>query len=189
MKNFSYFVSKLTIIAVVTMISVSCDIKKNNPSNFSPEQIKEGEILVMEGRCNYCHTPEITDGEANYGKILFGHPADKTIPELPGVPVGSQQWMEFISELDSTVWIAGDKIVFSANITPDKETGIGTWSKEDFINTIRTGIHPGWKKKLNKPMPWLDYARLSNEQLTSIYSYLMSQQPVVNKVQGPVIFK
>lgn len=176
-------------MTVIAVISVSCDTEKNNPSNFTPEQIKEGEILVMEGRCNYCHTPEIAPGEINYGKILFGHPANKSIPEIPEVPVGSQEWMEYISELDSTVWIDGNKIVFSANITPDKETGIGSWGKGDFINTIRTGIHPGWKKKLNKPMPWLDYAKLSNEQLTSIYSYLMSQQPVVNKVQGPVIFK
>ena len=103
--------------------------------------------------------------------------------------LGSQQWEEYVANLDSTVWIAGNKIVFSANITPDKKTGIGTWSEKDFINTIRTGIHPGWKRDLNKPMPWLEYAKLSNEQLTSIYAYLMALQPVYNKVPSPITIK
>ena len=189
MNNFYCLLATLTLITIVSMITISCGDEKNNLTIFSPEQINEGEILVLEGRCNYCHTPEVGPGDINFGKVLYGHPSHEKIPELPKVPVGSQQWFEFVSELDSTVWIAGDKIVFSANITPDKETGIGNWSDKDFINTIRTGIHPGWKKKLDKPMPWLDYAKLSNKQLTSIYSYLMSQQPVINKVPGPVNIK
>jgi hypothetical protein len=188
MKNYSYFLTGLTLITIVTVITLSCDRGKNNSSNFSHEQISSGETLVLEGKCNFCHTPEVATDDKNYGKILYGHPAQEKIPEIPGVPVGSQQWMEFVTNLGSTVWIAGNTIVFSANITPDKKTGIGKWSESDFINTIRTGRHPGWKRELNKPMPWLDYAKLTNEQLSAIYAYLMSQQPVKNKVPEPVKF-
>lgn len=189
MKKFSYLLTRLALITIVTMISLSCDTEKNDPSNFSPEEINQGEKLVMEGRCSFCHTPDVAPDDKNFGKILFGHPSQEKIPVIPGVPVGSQEWMEFVSELGSTVWISGNTIVFSANITPDNETGIGKWSEKDFIHTIRTGIHPGWKRKLNKPMPWLDYAKLSNKQLTNIYAYLMSQQPVNNKVPGPINIK
>ena len=185
-KNCSFLVAKMFFIAITAMFVIACDREAEVPNKFSDKQVSEGEFLVMEARCNFCHTPELAEDDKYFGKILFGYPSDKKLPDLPNVPVGSQQWMEFVSNLDSTVWIAGNKVVFSANITPDIETGIGSWSKDDFINTRRTGMHPGWKKKVNKPMPWLDYAKLSNDQLTSIYSYLMSQQPVHNKVPGPV---
>ena len=185
-KNCSFLLTKLLIITIAAIFTVSCDRETVSPEKFSAEQVREGETLVLEGSCNFCHTPELTEDDKYFGKILFGYPSDKKLPELPNVPFGSQQWMEFVSNLDSTVWIAGNMVVFSANITPDIETGIGSWSKDDFINTIRTGMHPGWKKKVNKPMPWLDYAKLSNDELTSIYSYLMTQQPVHNKVPEPV---
>lgn len=168
------------------IFAVSCNRQAGNNENVSAEQLRQGELLVMEGRCHFCHTPELNKNDKYYGQILFGYPSNKKLPDLPDAPKGSQQWTDFLSNLDSTVWIAGNKIVFSANITPDIETGIGNWSKEDFINTIRTGMHPGWKKKVNKPMPWLDYAKLSNDQLTSIYLYLKSQKPVYNKVPEPL---
>ena len=175
----SLFLSILIITSTVSCKNIS------DKTQYSQQQVQTGETLVAQGKCNFCHTPD----DAIDGKILYGHPANDKIPKIPNVPFGSQQWEEYVANLDSTVWIAGDKIVFSANITPDKKTGIGTWSEEDFINTIRTGTHPGWKKDLNNPMPWLEYAKLSNEQLTSIYAYLMSLQPVNNKVPSPITIK
>ena len=94
-----------------------------------------------------------------------------------------------MNNLDSTVWVDEDSVVFSANITPDKKSGIGKWTEEICINTIRTGRHPGWKKDLKEPMPWLEYSKLTNEQLTAIYAYLMSIKPVNNKVPEPIKFK
>ncbi|MGI9534089.1 MAG: diheme cytochrome c-553 [Thermodesulfobacteriota bacterium] len=151
-----------------------------------------GEALVMEGRCGFCHTPlvETIKGEiSDNPKYLSGHPSDYKLPEIPKVPFGSQQWLEFISNLDSTVWVNEDSIIFSANITPDEKSGIGTWTEKMFINTIRTGKHPGWKRDLKKPMPWLEYSRLSNEQLTAIFSYLISVKPVYNKVPEQITLK
>ncbi len=179
----------IILLFFLSFIIYSCDSERINQTNFSTVQISKGETLVMEGRCNFCHTPEVNVENDLYGKILYGHPENEQIQQIPKVTIGSNQWMEFVANLGSTVWISGDTIVFSANITPDRETGIGKWSKSDFITTIRTGKHPGWKKELNKPMPWLDYAQLTNEQLTTIYAYLMSQQPVKNKVPEPLKIK
>ena len=151
-----------------------------------------GEALVLEARCSFCHTPGIeTEGvkDSESSRLLSGHPSDYKLPEIPNVPVGSQQWLEFMANLDSTVWVDDETVVFSANITPDKKTGIGEWTEEMFINTIRTGKHPGWRKDLRKPMPWLEYSRLTNEQLIAIYAYLMSIKPVNNKVPEPIKLK
>ena len=180
---------KIYIFSLITIsiLATSCDQDKK--AVFSEEQITAGKNLVMEAKCNFCHTPYTDTEIGNSEKLLSGHPSESNIPDIPNVPVGSQEWLEFVANLNSTVWIDGNTVVFSANITPDKETGIGKWSEETFITTLRTGKHPGWKRDLKKPMPWLDYATLSNDQLTAIYAYLMSIEPVNNRVPDPVKFK
>ena len=175
----SSFHSLIILLAFIVSFTFACEQKKK-VSEFSEEEIKIGETLVLEARCNFCHTPNLGEYNSENKKLLSGHPSSSKIPEIPKVPIGSQQWMEFVSNLESTVWIDRNTIVFSANITPDKETGIGNWDVDTFITTIRTGKHPGWRKDLKKPMPWLEYATLSNDKLTAIFAYLTSIPPVKN---------
>ena len=184
-----YFTQQLFLLSIVFCFSlvIACD-KKEKITEFSKEQIEMGENLVLEARCNFCHTPNLKDNNENKA-ILSGHPSSSKLPQIPNTPIGSQQWMEFLTNIDSTVWIDGNTIVFSANITPDKETGIGNWDVDTFITTIRTGRHPGWREDLKKPMPWLDYATLSNDQLTAIFAYLRSIPPINNKVPESIKFK
>ena len=181
------------LLLILIFIFSACDPQlKESKKEYSVEQINMGEALVLEARCSFCHTPGIeTEGvkDSESSRLLSGHPSDYKLPEIPNVPVGSQQWLEFMANLDSTVWVDDETVVFSANITPDKKTGIGEWTEEMFINTIRTGKHPGWRKDLRKPMPWLEYSRLTNEQLIAIYAYLMSIKPVNNKVPEPIKLK
>ena len=68
-----------------------------------------------------------------------------------------------------------------ANLTPDKETGIGKWSEADFIRTIRTGTDPDGHK-LHRFMPYEYVRRMTDNDLRAIYNYLMALPPVVNKV-------
>ncbi len=107
------------------------------------------------------------------------------MPEAPDVPADSEQWLEFLTKLDSTVWAGEWGVSLSANITPDKETGIGSWTESMFIETMRQGRHRGFGKTLKPPMPWQDYGRLSDEQLKAIFAYLQSIKPVKNKVPDP----
>ena len=44
--------------------------------------------------------------------------------------------------------------VYSSNITPDQETGIGAWSEANFIQALRTGKHLGGGRDILPPMPW-----------------------------------
>lgn len=74
--------------------------------------------------------------------------------------------------------------VRSANITPDKTTGIGLWTKEQFINRFKVmnpennQIPTVGKYDFNSPMPWTMYAGMTNKDLESIYEYLMTLRPL-----------
>jgi mono/diheme cytochrome c family protein len=80
-------------------------------------------------------------------------------------------------------------IVRSYNITPDKATGIGTWTKEQFITTFKNYADSTYVPKkvkqgeLQTPMPWSMYAGMTKEDLAAIYDYLQSLKAVNNKVE------
>ena len=74
---------------------------------------------------------------------------------------------------------------FAANLTPDKETGLGEWTEKMFVDTMRTGYHQGVpsNRKLLPPMPITNaYANISDEDLKAMWAYLKSIKPVRNEV-------
>ena len=62
--------------------------------------------------------------------------------------------------------------IYSTNITPDKTTGIGNYSLNDFDRAVRHGIDPDGDT-LYPAMPYPSYARLTDEDLASLYDYFM----------------
>jgi mono/diheme cytochrome c family protein len=74
--------------------------------------------------------------------------------------------------------------VYASNISPDPETGAGTWSDDAFVRALRQGIgHDG--RTLFPFMPYFFFRSLSDEDLASIIVYVRSIPPVRNKV--PVV--
>jgi hypothetical protein len=79
-------------------------------------------------------------------------------------------------------------IVRSANITPH-ETGIGSWSKEEFINRFKVYADPSYTPhtvqsgQFQTYMPWLMYAGMTEEDLGAIYEYLRTVEPVENEIE------
>lgn len=77
----------------------------------------------------------------------------------------------------------------SLNITPDAETGIGNWTKEDFVARFKAFADsssrnvPVTMNEFNTPMPWIMYAGMTDEDLGAIYAYLRTQKPVKNQVE------
>ena len=68
--------------------------------------------------------------------------------------------------------------VYSTNITPDKQTGIGNYTLADFDRAVRHGILPNGDS-LYPAMPYPSYARLTDEDVTALYTYFMHDvQPV-----------
>ena len=74
----------------------------------------------------------------------------------------------------------GKTVVRSANITMDKETGIGNWTEEQFIQAVRFGQRPD-----GKPMrqPMAPYSALSDEEVSAIWAYLQTAPPIRNEVE------
>lgn len=67
--------------------------------------------------------------------------------------------------------------IYSTNITPDVETGIGAWSYPAFERAMREGIHRDGKH-LYPAFPYTHFAKTSDADLQALYAYLMAQSPV-----------
>ncbi|MCZ2249003.1 MAG: cytochrome c [Bacteroidia bacterium] len=79
-------------------------------------------------------------------------------------------------------------IVNSANITPDRKTGIGSWGKEQFISRFKMFADSAYvpiavkQGDFQTPMPWTMYAGMTEEDLAAIYTYLQTIKPVENSI-------
>jgi hypothetical protein len=79
-------------------------------------------------------------------------------------------------------------VLHSANITPDM-TGIGSWTREQFIARFKKYLQPGGvatgltEKDPNTIMPWTMYAGMTESDLSSIYQYLRTVKPFENQVK------
>jgi hypothetical protein len=85
-----------------------------------------------------------------------------------------------------TAWTGPWGVSFTANLTPDKETGLGDWTEEMFIQTMRTGRHQGKGRAILPPMPWFSVNALSDEDIKAVFAYLQSLPPVHNRVPAPI---
>ncbi len=70
---------------------------------------------------------------------------------------------------------------YAANITPDKDTGIGKWTDTQLAKAIREGVRPD-KSLIGPPMPMEFYRHLSDADLAAIIAYLRAQPAVKNEV-------
>ena len=68
-------------------------------------------------------------------------------------------------------------IVYSTNITPDVETGIGAWSYPAFERAMREGIHRDGRH-LYPAFPYSHFARTTEADMQALYAYVMAQTPV-----------
>ena len=73
-------------------------------------------------------------------------------------------------------------VAIPPNITPDEETGIGSWSDAQIKTAIREGIRPDGRV-LGPPMPFPLYRDISDEDITAIVAYLRTVPPVTNKTE------
>ena len=67
--------------------------------------------------------------------------------------------------------------IYSSNITRDPDTGIGTWSDEDFVRAVRTGVRKDGQH-LYPAFPYTSYTALSRSDVLAIKAYLFSLPPI-----------
>lgn len=73
-------------------------------------------------------------------------------------------------------------VAIPPNITPDQETGIGSWTDEQIITAIREGVRPDGRV-LGPPMPFAVYRDISDQDAKAIVAYLRTVDPVSNQTE------
>jgi len=176
----------LFIVSSVVLF-ISCENQPEKTEMTDQQMIERGKFLVTVGGCDDCHTPKNfgpRGPEMDMTRRLSGHPAGMEIPPVDTSLIN--QWVYLSHDLTMAVGPWG--VSFSANLTPDNETGIGTWQPEMFITAMKTGKHLGVAegRPILPPMPWQNLAQLPEEDLKCMFAYLKSLPAIKNKVPDPM---
>jgi mono/diheme cytochrome c family protein len=148
--------------------------------------VARGKYLVNAMGCDDCHTPTKmgpNGPEPDMSLRLSGHPASMTLPPPPA-PVGP--WIG-ATAATTTAFAGPWGISYTRNLTPDKATGLGEWTEQQFVDTIRTGRRQGRGREILPPMPWPAFKNLNDADLKAMFAYLRTIKPIENKVPEPVL--
>ena len=132
---------------------------------FTEEEVNRGRYLVGLLGCGSCHTNGALVGMPNSAHLL----------------AGSDTGIAYSNPLAER----NPGIVYPANLTPDMETGIGSWALDDILRMLQTGVdrHSGQTLPV---MPWPSYANITLEDSRAIAGYLLSLPPVRHQVPANV---
>jgi mono/diheme cytochrome c family protein len=150
-----FVITRRSRLAVATAIAV---MAASTQLASAESQIARGKYLVIIAGCSDCHTPGSLMGKPDTARFLGGSDVSFVIPGLGAFP--------------------------GRNLTPDKETGLGTWSTKQIITAMTTGVRPDGRM-LAPIMPWEALSKLSKSDARAIAAYLKSLKPVKNAVPGP----
>jgi hypothetical protein len=190
MRNHRVYVAILVLCsfaAVFYMVQNSVIAEQTTPGA-AKDQVSRGEYLVTIGVCDDCHTPKLftpKGPEPDMSKRMSGAPADTKIPAIPAGTISPTAWGGLHTN-DLTAWAGPWGVSFAANLTPDKNTGLGSWTEAAFINSLRTGKHKGVLRDILPPMPWQSYGKLTDADLKAMFAFLRTLKPVQNKVPEPI---
>ena len=150
------------------------------------DTVARGKYLVTIAGCNDCHTPfkmGPAGPEPDMDRMLSGHPQSLAMPAPPKLPDGP--WL-VTAAATNTAWSGPWGVSFTANLTPDPETGLGRWTLRNFMDTIRSGRHLGRGRPILPPMPYPMYKHFTDEDFAAIYAYLRTIPAVRNQVPEPL---
>ena len=185
MKKYVFAGTLSAVSLFLVFYTLSCSPEKKTMTK--EEITAKGKYLVNLGGCNDCHSPKIMTDMGpvpDTTKLLSGHPADEPLPSFDPANVAPGKW--YLASGDLTAWIGPWGISYAQNLTPDKETGTGAWTLQEFTQALRTGKHLGIGRPILPPMPWEPLGHLTDDDLEAIFTYLQSIPPIKNQVPDPV---
>ena len=145
-------------IAFAAAAAIALAAAASTAAAADPAAIARGKYLVTIASCHDCHTPGYFLGKPDMARYLGGSDVGF---ELPGLGV-----------------------FHGPNLTPDKGTGLGTWTDAQVLAALQTGVRPDGRV-LAPIMPWRAFASLTKPDAEAIVAYLRSVPPVSNKAPGP----
>jgi mono/diheme cytochrome c family protein len=132
-------------------------LARRPPGDGQPPRAR-GEYVVKSSTCFLCHVQMNSDG--SYVEGSFG--------------AGGMR-----------VTIAHVGTLFTRNLTPDSETGLGGWSADDLRRALREGRSRDGRALSPLDMPWTVFSALDDADIDAAYAYLQSLPPVRNLVPVP----
>jgi mono/diheme cytochrome c family protein len=109
--------------------------------------LDEGEYLVRAASCRECHTPD-------------------RAPDFSGGLALPAEFGVFFKA-----------IFFTPNITPDRDSGIGSWTETEFRRALREGVSP--RHSYYYPaFPYRSFSKMTDSDMSRIFLYLRSREPV-----------
>lgn len=160
---------------------------EGQPAAAAQTPVERGKYLTLVGGCNDCHTPKTigpNGPEADMSRELSGHPAGDKLPPVPATLIGPNGYGTVVNN-HLTAWTGAWGISYAMNLTPDKATGLGSWTEQMFVDALRTGKHQGTGRDILPPMPWVWYRNMTEDDLKAIYAYLQSLPPINNAIPDP----
>lgn len=182
-------------LAVASVIAMSaCSEPAPAPPQATPtpaaaakvSPAERGKYLVTAMGCNDCHTPMKmgpNGPEPDMTRMLSGHPENMPAAKPPKL---DGPWMAAVDN-SFTAWAGPWGISYTANLTPDQNTGLGIWTEDMFVKAIREGKHMATSRPILPPMPWPAFRNLNDDDLKAIFAYLKTIPPVANHVPDPII--
>jgi len=164
---------------------------KTNEVNSAPSpqsRIERGRYVVTVGGCNDCHTPKKmgpNGPEPDMTRELSGNPATDKLAPVPAGLIAPDKYLTVVNN-HLGAWVGPWGVSFAMNLTPDKATGLGSWTEEMFVTALRSGKHQGTGRPILPPMPWYWYRNMTDEDLKSIYAYLQSLPAINNPIPDPL---
>jgi mono/diheme cytochrome c family protein len=183
-RNMKFMIALVLSCSAIAAV-LAFTLGSNSPTSAESPGVARGRYLVTVSACSDCHTPlkmGASGPEPDLTRFLSGHP--ETANVLPAPDLGNGPW--FAATAGMTAWSGPWGISYSANLTPDRNTGLGIWTEKIFVNTMRTGKHYGVARDILPPMPWQSIAALTDDDLKSVFAYLKSIPAIKNRVPDPV---
>jgi hypothetical protein len=173
-------------IALTAAIGTACHESSAKASN-ERSRTERGRYLVSIAGCHDCHTPwkmGSTGLGPDMSRMLSGHPESVKVSPPPIFPADGS-WQSGTAATN-TAFAGPWGVSFTANLTPDQNTGLGIWTEGMFVRAIRTGKHMATSRPILPPMPWPVYRNMTDEDLKAVFAYLRSIPPITNHVPDPV---
>lgn len=184
MKTFVRLFAPATVIFVIAACSQPAPPPAPAPA--PPTPVERGKYLVNAMGCDDCHTPAKlgpNGPEPDMSHRLSGHP--ETMKVTTGAKL-TMPWMVAAS-VTFTAWSGPWGISYTANLTPDQNTGLGIWTEDMFVKAIREGKHMATSRPILPPMPWPAFRNLTDEDLKAIFAFLRTVPPIANHVPDAVL--
>ncbi|MGO9005522.1 MAG: c-type cytochrome [Beijerinckiaceae bacterium] len=147
-----------TLIAISLLLSGAMASALCGSANAADPQVERGKYLVSVIPCTDCHTPGTFLGKPDMTRYLGGSDVGFEVPGLG--------------------------VFYGPNLTPDKDTGLGSWTNEQIATAITTGKRPDGRV-LAPPMPVDVFKNLTHSDALAIAAYLKTLPPIKNKAPEP----